>query len=75
MELLLPASALEARSRCFMCGIEFPAHRSALFMRHVKACARSHHDSFEERIAETQKSYFTSSPDPELDAHLAAGGN
>jgi len=47
-----------------------PAHRDALFMR-PRPLVRpsSTTTSFEARIADTQKSYFTSSPDPELDAH------
>lgn len=74
LQLLIPRSAAEPRSKCFMCGKEFPAEQWAPFMRHVKSCAKANHDQFEAKIAAGEETYFTSSPDPELDAHLAAGG-
>lgn len=73
--LILPVNALEQRSRCHMCGFEADAVHTGAFMRHVRKCMGSHEGDFAAAIDRTEETYFTSSPDPEWDAHFAAGGN
>lgn len=73
--LILPRSATEPRSHCRMCGSYFPADKQTQFVRHVKACAKRHADQLEERVAMSRHSLFRSPADPELEAHLRAGGN
>lgn len=75
LQLLIPRSATEPRSKCFLCGTEFPADQLPQFGRHVKACAKRNGPRFEEMEADRQKTYFTSSADPELYDHLRGGGN
>lgn len=75
LQLILPTTSLEQRSRCHMCGFECDAVHTSAFMRHVRKCVGEHEGDFQAVIDGHNRSYFTSSPDPERDAHFAAGGN
>jgi len=75
LQLILPPTSLEQRSRCHMCGFECDVVHTGAFMRHVRNCVPQHEGDFAAAIEREQETYFTSSPDPERDAHFAAGGS
>ena len=73
--LLIPPSAQEPKSRCFICGTEFPLRQSLGFAAHLRKCAKANEGLFEEMQHERASSVFTSPEDPELYDHIRAGGN
>lgn len=77
--LILPSSVAPAKapkSKCYLCGLEVDAEHPRKFLRHVRSCARDNVEGVVlEQIARDERTFFTSSPDPERDAHLARGGN
>lgn len=76
--LILPpavAPAKKLKSRCYLCGRVESEHQRQ-FLRHVRSCARNNVEGAAlHRAAQNEQTFFTSSPDPERDAHLARGGN
>lgn len=75
LELLIPRSAMEPRSRCHLCGTEIPADQPTQFMRHVKACRKRNADQMEAAQARRMGSMFLGAEiDPELAAHIRKGG-
>lgn len=75
LQILIPRSATEPRSRCLLCGTDFAPEKFREFARHVRECAKRNHDGFEAMEADRESSVFTSPEDPELYDHLRAGGN
>lgn len=75
LQLLIPRSATEPRSKCLMCDTEFPAEKFREFAHHVRDCSKRNSDQFEAAIAKRNSSVFTSPADPELYRHIRHGGN